>query len=343
MQRSRNVRSINGLQDVINNFKSDRDLGDWIEIKDGDGVKFIDDYIPRESEGLEQVEKHKRKITGILCAEIGGMNSMEPLYIAALQNLPVIDADCMGRAFPEFQMMAPCIYGKETTPCCIVDEKGRRAVVLQADSPKKIENQLRHFCIEMGCKGGLSCSPMSKEDVMSTTVLYSLSRTCRLGKVVLAARKEKKDPIEAVLQQENGKLLINGKVSDIARTTSGGFDKGKVTVEGFGEFQGSTLTVEFKNEFLVAWLKMSNDKTQKVAACVPDLISCMDSESGEPITTDEVKYGLRVAVVVLASPPLLRTPRALQYVGPKAFGYPEEEVKFNPVSEYTFHDAIPPK
>ncbi|XP_070579096.1 uncharacterized protein [Ptychodera flava] len=307
--------AICGLQDLLYNLESD----DGFEIQEGDGVKFIDGYIPRESEGSEQVEKHKTKITGILCAEIGGMNSMEPLYIGALQNLPVIDADCMGRAFPEFQMTGPFIYGREATPCCIADEKGRKCVVLQADSPKHIEKQLRHFAIEMGSKGYVACAPLSKEDVISSTVLYSLSQACKLGRAVLAARKEKKDPIEAVLRLENGNLLIKGKVSDIARTTSGGFDKGKVTVEGFGEFQGSTLTVEFKNEFLVAWFK-SYDDTTNVAACVPDLISCMDSESGEPITTDEVKYGLRVAVVVLPSSPLLRTPRALQYVGPQAFG-----------------------
>lgn len=47
----------------------------------------------------------------------------------------------------------------------------------------------------------------------------------------------------------------------------------------------------------------------------------LDSERGEPITTEEVKYGIRVAVVAMVADPQLKTERALKVVGPRAFGY----------------------
>ena len=47
----------------------------------------------------------------------------------------------------------------------------------------------------------------------------------------------------------------------------------------------------------------------------------LDSERGEPITTEEVKYGIRVAVVAMTADPQLKTERALKVVGPRAFGY----------------------
>ena len=48
-------------------------------------------------------EQHRR-ITALLCAEAGGVNSFEPLLVGARLGLPVLDADGMGRAFPELQV-----------------------------------------------------------------------------------------------------------------------------------------------------------------------------------------------------------------------------------------------
>ena len=40
----------------------------------------------------------------VMSCEIGGANGLEPLAIAARMGLPVVDADFMGRAFPELQV-----------------------------------------------------------------------------------------------------------------------------------------------------------------------------------------------------------------------------------------------
>ena len=39
-----------------------------------------------------------------MSCEIGGGNGLEPLAIGARMGLPVVDADFMGRAFPELQV-----------------------------------------------------------------------------------------------------------------------------------------------------------------------------------------------------------------------------------------------
>lgn len=38
-------------------------------------------------------------------------------------GLPVLDADGMGRAFPELQMYLPLIKGHSPTPALVTDEK----------------------------------------------------------------------------------------------------------------------------------------------------------------------------------------------------------------------------
>src|SRR5207244_10664846 len=53
----------------------------------------------------------------------------------------------------------------------------------------------------------------------------------------------------------------------------------------------------------------------------PDLICVLDSVSGDAIGTETLRYGQRVSVIALPAPPVLLTPKGLEHVGPRAFGY----------------------
>ena len=77
-----------------------------------------------------------------------------------------------------------------------------------------------------------------------------------------------------------------------------------------------------------------------MVACVPDLISIVDNDTGEPIPTEDVRYGQRVAVLTLPCHPLLKTPQALKIVGPQAFGY--DNVKFEPCRPYKSLTPVAP-
>jgi DUF917 family protein len=46
----------------------------------------------------------KRPLSAVMSCEIGGGNGLEPLAIGARMGLPIVDADFMGRAFPELQV-----------------------------------------------------------------------------------------------------------------------------------------------------------------------------------------------------------------------------------------------
>lgn len=54
---------------------------------------------------LRIMEAYLRKpFRAVMTVEIGGCNAFQPLLVAAASGLPVVDADAMGRAFPEAQM-----------------------------------------------------------------------------------------------------------------------------------------------------------------------------------------------------------------------------------------------
>ena len=63
--------------------------------------------------------------------------------------------------------------------------------------------------------GGLAGSPLTAEDLRQNTVRFSMSRAWRLGNSVKLAQKEKRCPVNAALESQNGKLLISGKVGVI--------------------------------------------------------------------------------------------------------------------------------
>jgi hypothetical protein len=67
-----------------------------------------------------------------------------------------------------------------------------------------------------------------------------------------------------------------------------------------------------------------------VTVSVPDLIIVLNVDSGEPITTEVLRYGMRVAVMAFPCHRLLRTEAALKVVGPKAFGY--ADVNYQPLA-----------
>ena len=75
---------------------------------------------------------------------------MEPLAIGAERGLPIVDADGVGRAFPELQMLLPFVYGSPPYPAAIGDEKGNVVAVTFANSPKSLEDFFREKTIEMG-------------------------------------------------------------------------------------------------------------------------------------------------------------------------------------------------
>ena len=188
-----------------------------------------------------------RKITALMCAEIGGFNAIEPLLVAAEMNLPVIDCDGMGRAFPELQMITPFIYGCKPYPSTLADDKDRRAVILNVDSPKHLENHFRKVVVEMGCSGGFVMSSFNREDIQSKTIHLSYSRAWYIGNAVINARKEGIAPVDAIVKETGGKHLISGKITMVRRETTGGFNKGYVEVRGLGKSR-ELMKIEFQNE-----------------------------------------------------------------------------------------------
>jgi DUF917 family protein len=259
-----------------------------------------------------------RPITHVVPAEVGGINSTLPIAAAALLRLPLVDADGMGRAFPEVQMCTPTIYGISATPMALADEKGN-TVVIETIENRWTERLSRTITVDFGCTALIALYPMNGAEARESLIPGTLGLAEDLGRLVRRGQG-----IDGVLERLRGHQLFEGKVADVERRTVGGFARGEATIDGTGRDAGSKLRIRFQNEHLIAV------RDGEVAATVPDLIIVLDAETGEPITTEELRYGFRVVVAAAPCDERWRTPGGLELVGPRYFGY---DVDYEPIEK----------
>ena len=261
-----------------------------------------------------------RSFRAVMAVEIGGCNAFQPLLVAAASGLPVVDADAMGRAFPEAQMQSFAIADLAMCPHAVADIRGTTVLVTNAASWHWLERTRRKVCTEFGSVATTCQAPRTGAEVKQHAVLGSISRAIALGNEVHRARAAHEDPVAALLQAADGRLLFSGKVVDVQRKTTEGFLRGTVRLSGTGAEAGAEFEAEFQNEFAVG----RRDTT--VVVTTPDLICILDSVSGESIGTEMLRYGQRASVVAFPAPAIHRSPKGLEHVGPRAFGHPIDYV-----------------
>lgn len=255
-----------------------------------------------------------KEIYAFMPIEAGGVNSMLPIAACARLGVPLVDADGMGRAFPELQMVTFTIGGMSASPMALTDEKGN-CVIFETVTNKWTEELAR--AVTMSCGGAVSVSlyPMSGKQMKDYAVRNIVTRSQKLGEAIRTVKNcTDKTPEEHFLTFSESYKLFKGKISDVLRETRGAFNYGKVVLEGIGEYKGRQAYVEFQNENLLASVD------GEILATVPDLICLVDAETFVPVTTDALKYGKRVYVVGLQCFEMWRCEAGLELVGPRYFG-----------------------
>ncbi|MDB6088798.1 MAG: hypothetical protein JWN85_1582 [Gammaproteobacteria bacterium] len=296
----------------------------------------IVEKIPNGAEMVAALRTTERyvgeKAKAVLCAEIGGLNALLPLVLGARCGLPVVDGDGMGRAFPQLQMITYNIFGVPAAPMIMADEYSN-TVLIESDHALEVERLGRNMVVAMGGATNICLYPMHGRDAKRSMVRGTISLALGLGRTIREARRASNDPFVRLLEYlrttpyyQHCRVLFEGKTVDLLRETKNGWAMGEVVLEGTGGCLGRRCTVRFQNEHLVA------REGERVLAIVPDLIAILDAATAEPITTEALKYGQRVAVVGISAAPIMRSPEALAVFGPQAFGLEDPFVPLERIS-----------
>lgn len=309
--------------------------------------------------------------THMVALEIGGGNGLQGLTLGASSNmdLPCVDGDWMGRAYPTKWQTTPVVFDERLpiwSPVSIADGNGTVLVMPKASSDRQVERVMRAALSEMGSQVAVADPPVTGAEMKRWVVDNTLSQAWRIGRAVARARRENRvDAVAEIIVEECGgvgaaKVLFKGKIVGVTRTLRKGHVYGECIIEGGSvadpdsvrgaggsEFSGR-LKIPFKNENVAAIRVQENalmvdlegsdkereiEKQEDVLAIVPDLVCVIDAQNGEAVGTPEYRYGLLVSVLgIAASDKWTGSQRGVELGGPKAFDF--EHLEYQPLGTF---------
>ena len=129
-----------------------------------------------------------KKITHLMAGELGGFNTMVPLYVAALEGVPFVDADANGRAVPELETCLYQIQGVSHSPFTMAASNGD-SIVAYLNDPMDYgaaENIARHISMAYGQLAAF-CGLAASRDEIEKLVPNSISLCMAVGKAFRGA------------------------------------------------------------------------------------------------------------------------------------------------------------
>lgn len=287
----------------------------------GSTVLFNED-LPSGSETgqiLKLYEAITRKPTdAVISIEIGGINGLIPLLVALERNLPVIDGDGMGRAFPKLEMTS--FYHSQMSIFPLV-AYSREETLIVHDS-HQLDEKFQAFLFANNGFGHIACYGMNGKQMKAAMISGTLKLAREIGKTLSAGTLEEKLHSLRTLFSNSvyGELqvIFKGRISVISRWFAKEVLVGSCHLNGQESFHGKTADVYYQNEFLS--IRMLREKS----ITTPNLIIFVHSETGTPVSVSEIREGMFVLVLTIPAPSVFHTKEMRKLIGPESFDIPNK-------------------
>jgi len=230
-----------------------------------------------------------RSIDGLIQNEMGGFASGNGLIQSAVLGIPLIDAPCNGRAHP-LGLMGGLGLHKNTdyhavqTACGGDPEKGRRIELLVEGTLFRCSAMVRQASIQAGGIVAVARNPIRADWLKDRAALGAMEDAIELGRIFLKALDRGHSPEEEIAGHLKGDVVARGKVTTLELTTEGGFDVGRMVVDGRHE-------LIFMNEYML----LETDGERRYT--FPDLIVTLDARTHQVLNTAEMAADMDVVVV----------------------------------------------
>lgn len=250
-------------------------------------------------EVLQKISEEKgKRIAFIMAGELGGFNTIVPMYVSALKGVPFLNSDAQGRAVPELSTCLYKVHHFSFSPFVMAGHTGDY-VVAHLNDPgdhQAAENIARHMAMAYGSRAAFAGIEANRRDIEQKLVPDSIILCMNVGKS-FKENSELRGLADALGKACGTKMIFEGEIKKIEIKSEGGFDYGITTIKGSGEYRGESLYISFKNENIFC-----KNSQEKVTGTVPDIITLVDAEEMRPLTNADTSTGQRVAVFGLRAP-----------------------------------------
>ncbi|MGQ9617240.1 MAG: DUF917 domain-containing protein [Spirochaetota bacterium] len=250
-------------------------------------------------EVLQEISEEKgKKIAFIMAGELGGFNTIVPMYVSALKGVPFLNSDAQGRAVPELSTCLYNVHHFSFSPFVMAGYTGDYVVAYLNDpgDHRAAESIARHMAMAYGSRAGFAGIEANRRDIEEKLVPDSIILCMNVGKAFREA-SDLKELVNTLVETCGAMKIFEGEIEKIEVKSEGGFDYGVTTIKGSGEYRGESISVSFKNENILC-----QNSSGKVIGTVPDLITLVDAEDLRPLTNADTSEGQRVAVFGLRAP-----------------------------------------
>lgn len=292
------VDSMEGDENVVSTMVAA--LGSPMATK---GRTFQEESVNAVKGMAEEARFNGKTLKYVYSGEMGGGNTMLPLYAAWKCGLPVLDTDGNGRAVPELNTGLLPTHGVATSPVILASERGDTIVGRTEDPMDGVacENIARYMCQAYDQGIGFAAWMMNQKDHQNASAIGQLTRAIEVGKLLRTVKTG--NVVEALagyfakVSVAFEPIVAAGTIRDIQITSVGGFDTGVTTVESD---QGGIYKVTFQNENLYV------EHDGKTIVTIPSIISTLDlgnEEMAVPVSNSETFVGQRIALTATQAHP----------------------------------------
>ncbi len=264
------------------------------------------------------------EFAALITGELGGWSIADAFYPAAMLDLPVVDADPVGRAVPELQHSLFKVHGLPIAPQAVTNEVGDTVIVTRVAGDARAEALVRALAVASRNLVCVADHALPWGKVRPAVISGAVSLAQRVGAALRLAQEREEDAAAAVAAASGGRVVFRGRVTSFEWEERDGFTWGELELAGEAADAGSSYRIWSKNENLLAWRDGAPDVMS------PDLICCLSGESGEPVTNPHHAEGERVDVVGVPASPQWRTSAGVAVLGPRHFGF---DLDFVPLEE----------
>jgi len=267
----------------------------WVVTVSAVGAPAAADIFVKPMDYVRAVEKISHRLNGavggLIQNEMGGLASANGLIQSALLGIPIVDAPCNGRAHPIAMMGSLGLhkipdYWSIQAGCGGNADRGQRIELLLEGNIYRCSVLVREGAVQAGGMLAVARNPIRAKELKEKAAIGGVTKTINLGKKIIEARRAGSSIEEIVAQSLGGDIIAQERVTRVELTTKGGFDVGKVILNGGYE-------LAFWNEYMV--LESWGNRLYTF----PDLITTLDAESHQSISTAQITEGKQVFVIAV--------------------------------------------
>ncbi|SIT72914.1 DUF917 domain-containing protein [Edaphobacillus lindanitolerans] len=255
-------------------------------------------------------------VDGICATELGG-NTAWAMDVAAEMNLPLVDGDPAGRAVPDLAHTSFNVHGASITPFALANRYGEHLIVQSVANHDRADQIARSFAMNSGNFSGICDHPLNGKRFKEVVIPGTLSRAKKIGGARRNATEMGKNPIEAIVEADEGWLIVSGTIMRAEWVDANGFIEGEVLIRCHKTDR--IFAVNFLNE------NMTVECNGNLIGIIPDILSILDAATGMPILNPSCREGMEVALIRFTSPEIWTTAEGMAVFGPRYIGREIEE------------------